>query len=125
MKIANIIKTFFLLIPLTILLSCGESEKTSNNNNNNNEVEAQNKQNVTAKAIKLENGWGYDIYINEKRYIHQYIIPAISGMHTFPTEEKALKVADFVVEKIEEGIIPPFVTPKELDSLGVLPKNIE
>src|SRR5687767_6963704 len=36
-------------------------------------------------------GWGYDIYINGKRAIHQPIIPAIPGNNSFSSEEKARK----------------------------------
>ena len=104
-------------------MSCGDSKQVENSNNK--KVKYQNKQDVTAKIIKVENGWGYDIYLNNKRYIHQYLIPGVSGMHAFSTQEKALITANFVIEKIKKGIIPPFVTVKELDSLKVLPKNIK
>jgi len=123
--IYNITKVLLLiLLTITLSLSCNESEQVDNSKQVNNNIENEIKQGVSAKAIKLETGWGYDIYIDNKRYIHQFIIPEIQGSYTFSTKEKALKTANFVVEKINNGIVPPFVTLKELDSLNVLPKNI-
>ncbi|MEO5946397.1 MAG: DUF4907 domain-containing protein [Chitinophagaceae bacterium] len=79
--------------------------------------------NDTAKNDKPIKGFGYDIYSNDALYIHQPSIPAVGGNNGFSTEAKAKKVAGFVVYKIEHNIMPPSVTPGELDSLGVLKKK--
>ncbi|MBN1252000.1 MAG: DUF4907 domain-containing protein [Bacteroidales bacterium] len=115
--LTKILKIVFLFILIFFLFSCGDDNKKSSVEN---AQECENEQIVTVEAIKLDTGWGYDIYIDGKRYIHQYIIPEVSGMHTFSSKEKALKTANLVVQKIKNGIIPPFVTEKELDSLDVL-----
>ena len=65
-------------------------------------------------------GFGYDIYMYRSLYVHQPHIPAINGNRGFDTEEQAHKVAEFIVYKIKNNIMPPSVTPQELDSLGVL-----
>ncbi|MCB9265375.1 MAG: DUF4907 domain-containing protein [Lewinellaceae bacterium] len=64
-----------------------------------------------------ENGWGYNLYLNEKRYIHQPHMPAVGGKKGFETEAQAQKVAELVAEKARKGIMPPSVTAEEVDSL--------
>ena len=119
-KLNYLIKLFSFFIVITIKISCNSIEETENNTEENNKQEK-----VYAIAIKLENGWGYDIFMNNKRYIRQYLIPAVSGTYTFSTKEKALITGNFVVEKINNGIIPPYVRIRELDSLGVLPDEVK
>jgi hypothetical protein len=66
------------------------------------------------------NTYGYDILKNGRILIHQPQIPALPGNEGFKTEEKAEKVAEFVIHKIRQNIFPPSITIQELDSLGVL-----
>lgn len=87
---------------------------------NNADLEIKIFNNDTIKNDKKVSGFGYDIYRNGARYIHQPSIPAVEGNNGFDTEEKAKKAATFVAHKIELNIMPPSVTPEELDSLGVL-----
>lgn len=65
-------------------------------------------------------GWGYNIKLNGSLYIHQPNVPAVMGNNGFYSEAAAKKAGDFVAYKIRKNIIPPSVTPEELDSLGVL-----
>ncbi|MDF2456563.1 MAG: hypothetical protein K0R51_2556 [Cytophagaceae bacterium] len=74
----------------------------------------------TAEVINSEIGWGYDLYIDGKKTIHQPHIPGVSGMKGFDTKEKAEKTANFVLFKLKNNIMPPSVSKEELDSLGVL-----
>lgn len=69
---------------------------------------------------KIDTCWGYDIYVFGGLLVHQPHIPAIPGNAGFKSEEKARKTAEFVVHKLRNNIMPPSVTLKELDSLGVL-----
>jgi hypothetical protein len=78
--------------------------------------------NVEVRPFPGQHGWGYDIYMNGKRYIHQPHIPAISGNKGFATEEDARKAGGLVVHKIRNNIMPPTIDVDELDSLGVLKK---
>lgn len=71
--------------------------------------------------FKTPSGFGYDIYVNDKIIIHQAHIPAIGGRQSFKTEMQASKAAELVLHKIEKNILPPSVSPAELDSLGLLP----
>lgn len=82
---------------------------------------------ITVEVFKVDSietngsrGWGYDIMIDEKLYIHQPNIPAIMGNNGFSSEENAKKAGEFIVNKIRNNIMPPSVSPEELDSLGVI-----
>ncbi|MBL0339616.1 MAG: DUF4907 domain-containing protein [Bacteroidetes bacterium] len=75
---------------------------------------------IDSAEINGSKGWGYDVLVDGKIYIHQPNIPAIMGNSGFGSEEKAKKTGDFILNKIKNNIIPPSVTPEELDSLGVL-----
>lgn len=64
-------------------------------------------------------GWGYDIYSNGKKAIHQPIIPAIPGNWPFKSESDALKTGLFALSKMEKEGSLPTLSLFELDSLGV------
>ena len=70
-------------------------------------------------------GYGYDILMGGQRYIHQETIPAVNGNQYFQMKEDADKVASFVCYKIQNKIMPPTVTPHELDSLGVTVNKVQ
>jgi len=75
---------------------------------------------IEIKTFENKQGWGYDIFMDGNKYIHQEIIPSVPGNKGFKSEEDALKAAGLVAHKIRNNIMPPSVTPAELDSLGVL-----
>jgi hypothetical protein len=77
---------------------------------------------VSVKTFQQNTGWGYDIFANGKLYIHQPNIPAVSGNDGFKSEADAKRAGEFVAYKIRNNIMPPSVTPEELDSLGVIQK---
>lgn len=63
--------------------------------------------------------WGYDIMIDGNIYVHQPTKPAVGGNSGFTSEAEARSVADLVVSKIKNNILPPSVTPEEIaDVLG-------
>jgi hypothetical protein len=64
-------------------------------------------------------GWGYDIYINGQRTIHQPTIPAVSGIHYFNTEKAATEVGEYAIKKMKLSGSFPTLTIPELDSLGI------
>ena len=84
---------------------------------------------ITLSGIELRpfetgNGWGYDIFLSGKKYIHQTTIPSMPGTAGFASKADATIVGDLVVGKIERNEMPPSVTPRELDSLGIeLPRH--
>jgi hypothetical protein len=74
----------------------------------------------TAKATFTDGvGWGYDIYEGNAVRIHQPHIPAIEGNRGFDSEADALKIAQLVIYKMENGIVPPAVTKQEMIDAGL------
>jgi hypothetical protein len=124
----------FLIPEFLFLFSCNDPQKTKI------ETEAANQssegiQNETSKEPAIEvstfevkdetgksQGWGYDLTINGAK-IHQPTIPAISGNHSFATQEDALKTGNFAAEKMKTSGSLPTLSIHELDSLGVIPKS--
>ncbi len=81
--------------------------------------------NETEKEQTTSTGFGYDIYKYKVLYIHQPNIPALAGNQGFSTAANAQKAAKLVLYKIQNNILPPSVSIRELDSLGVLPAGAE
>lgn len=67
------------------------------------------------------NTWCYDILKNGNLFIHQPSIPGMPGHEGFKTKEQAAKVAELVISKMKEGLMPPTVTEEELRKLKVIP----
>jgi hypothetical protein len=63
--------------------------------------------------------WGYDIYANSTLFIHQPYIPAVPGNKGFQSAQQAEIAGKFAAYKIRNNIIPPTISIKELDSLGI------
>jgi CTP synthase (UTP-ammonia lyase) len=63
--------------------------------------------------------FGYDIYKDSVLLIHQPIVPVIQGNKGFKTQEEAASVAALVIQKLEQGIMPPALTMQEMDSLHI------
>ena len=76
--------------------------------------------NIKVSTYKADNGWGYDIYVDDKLLIHQPDIPALAGNRGFATEADAQRVAELVVGKIRKNIFPPAMTVENLKSVGVV-----
>ncbi len=75
---------------------------------------------ITYKIITVANNrFGYDIFDNDRRIIHQISTPGMSGNQGFRRKEDAEKVAVLVVEKLKRHIVPPSVTIHEMDSLKI------
>lgn len=64
-------------------------------------------------------GWGYNIYVDGKLFIHQPHIPALSGNKGFVSKTDADKTAQLVISKTQRNIIPPDIGLHELDSLKI------
>ena len=76
---------------------------------------------LQAKAFNVHKGWGYDIYKDNKLYIHQEIIPAIEGRKSFASKDEAIRLGELVVSKIKQGKGGglPQITIEEIDSLKI------
>ncbi|MFI5154181.1 MAG: DUF4907 domain-containing protein [Chitinophagales bacterium] len=64
--------------------------------------------------------FGYDIFADNRLLIHQPNIPGIPGTNGFTRKKDAEKVAQLVVKKIKQGMMPPTIEKKDLDSLEIV-----
>lgn len=112
---------FFLLfiVYLIIPLGCTEQNNQAETSSatQSPKTTAADASKITVKAIKVNGGWGYEIYQGEKRLIHQPFLPAKEGNRTLSSKSQALKVGDFAASKIRQGLFPPTINIRELDSL--------
>lgn len=118
-------KTIISICLLTFLVSCdffdlkqGEILQDQQNTKVHENVIKLSK--IETSVFKTESGWGYEISIDDKIYIHQSYIPAVSGTKSFSTPEDADKVAKYVATRLQKELKLPSLTYAELDSLNVL-----
>ncbi|HEY8893651.1 MAG TPA: DUF4907 domain-containing protein [Niastella sp.] len=71
-------------------------------------------------VFKAENGWGYDVLVDERIFIHQPFIPGKPGNSGYSTKEEAAAGAKTVIESLKSGENPMFGQRKE-QRPGVLP----
>lgn len=73
---------------------------------------------VETIPFKTKEGWGYDIKVDGKIFIHQECIPAIAGNQSFESSADAEKTGNAVVKKLRSGKLPA-LTSEEVIALGV------
>jgi hypothetical protein len=79
------------------------------------------KSNITYVVIVVEGGgYGYDVFADGKKLIHQPTIPGQPGTAGFKTKSDSKKVAELVIRKLKNKEIPPAVTEDELRKLKVI-----
>ena len=112
----------YLLIFLVFLFSCSSNEEVKDGADKSQPQKHENDSKTASYKIIFteEIGWGYQIFQGATMVVNQIHIPAIQGMKGFKTKEKATIAADYILQKINQGIFPPTITSHELDSLGVL-----
>ncbi|MFT3947388.1 MAG: DUF4907 domain-containing protein [Agriterribacter sp.] len=76
---------------------------------------------VEVKPFKTGKGWGYDVTVDKKIYIHQETIPAFAGNQSFTSEDDAVKAGNLVVQKMIAGNMLPSLTAAEVMGLGIHP----
>ena len=64
--------------------------------------------------------WGYDIYRNGQRYIHQPLVPGQPGAAGFSSAARARKAAAIACQKLRSGIVPPTITTAELRAANLI-----
>ena len=96
------IKYILPLIGLFILFSC----------------DAKHDKKIYMETINENGRWGYEIFINNKRYIHQEVIPAVAGNKYFASEREAELVGKLVLRKMMNKETPT-VNTGELKQLGI------
>ena len=104
-----IILSVSLLVVLLITVYLSQSKKKNTNND---------MLQVESATFKVADGWGYNILVDHKIFIHQEAVPAIGGNKTFLKKEDAEKTAALIVQKISNKKVPS-VSKDELDSMHV------
>ena len=61
---------------------------------------------VESAAFNTSSGWGYNILVDHKIFIHQEYIPSIAGRKSFTTKDDAIKTASLVIKKIMQQKSP-------------------
>jgi hypothetical protein len=126
------------------LFSCGEKNgnnsadsMNSNSIGNSNgdsmhEPSFPSTQNIEAKTFPVTDdagkstGWGYDLYVDGKRSIHQPIFPGLRGNSSFQSEEDAMKMGQLAANRMKTTGSLPTVVPNDFDSLGIkLPPDLQ
>lgn len=51
-------------------------------------------------------GWGYDIFYQEKAIIHQPYLPAVAGNVPCPDRSSARRISRYVISRLEAGESP-------------------
>jgi hypothetical protein len=65
------------------------------------------------------NTYGYEILVNNNLVIRQQNIPGLPGNKGFATKADAAKTAQLVIQKLQQGAMPPTITIRELERLGI------
>jgi hypothetical protein len=74
------------------------------------------------KTFRVDKGWAYSIFINDKEYVRQLFIPAIEGKMPFASDSQAKKTGWYVVSKLKNNASPS-ISRKELVTLNILPSS--
>ena len=72
---------------------------------------------IHINTFQVNDGYGYEIFLNNTKVVYQPTIPVIEGNTNFPTKELAFETALLVSSKIRNGIIPPSITSGEMEVL--------
>ena len=82
-------------------------------------VEIQNFEVITFQNNTSAGGWGFDVYVDGKRYIHQPTVPVVAGDYGFRTKEQSEMAGNMMVEKLKQGKQPPALDENDLRFLGI------
>ena len=75
---------------------------------------------LTYLILPAPNGtYGYDIFSNGRLFVHQTHLPGVPGNEGCKTRGEAEKLAEFVIDKIRRGQMPPSVSPQDMKALGI------
>lgn len=104
---SNYLLSFIFVV---LLLSCNSNEQNLKDESVSNKSSTAKNNTINdstykVKTFVIDNSWGYDIYKDNKLFIHQPNIPAIEGELGFSSEEKAKLTAHLIIQKLKNGII--------------------
>lgn len=73
---------------------------------------------VEVVPFRTTEGWGYEIKVDNKTFIHQETIPAIAGDRKFLLEQDAIKTGNAAMKKLLDGKRPS-LSHEEVMALGL------
>ena len=77
-------------------------------------------ENLSLKITNSEyTGFGFEILQGTSPLIIQPHIPAIQGIKGFKTKEQASIIGNYMIYKINHGVMPPSISVQDLDSLDI------
>lgn len=94
------------------LLSCNHRKKQNVEKSQTTKIDS-----IAVIVFRVEDGYGYEIYLHERKLIYQPYVPTIEGNTTFPHQDQAEQAAQLVSFKIRQGLIPPTLAVEEVDSI--------
>ena len=65
---------------------------------------------IRARIFYGVNGWGYDILVNDRTFIHQESVPVQAGIKGFPEKVLAEQAAELIINKMKRGEQPSLTT---------------
>jgi hypothetical protein len=71
---------------------------------------------IDYKIFHTTIGWGYDILVDKRLFIHQECVPVLPDKKGFATEESARTIATIVVHKLKNNELPT-LTYRELTQI--------
>lgn len=111
-------KQVFLAVLLLLIACKNEPPKSDSDSNASSKTQVSQASLETTYAVQTflnaNNTWGYSISKDNIDFIRQETIPAMSGAKGFKTENQAQAMADLVIKKINQGILPPAVSLEEV-----------
>ncbi len=96
-----------IIILLLILFSAGTNKKSNDK-----------LLKIESVAIPVASGWGYNILVDNKVFIHQEYIPAIMGKKKFASKGDAMRTAAIAIKKLKQGK-QPAITQSDLAALKI------
>lgn len=84
-------------------------------------IQQQEKLKVEVMPFKTGNGWGYNVVVDKKIFIHQETIPAFAENQSFISKDDAIKTGNLVVKKMVAGNLFPALSLEEVMGLGIRP----
>ena len=76
-------------------------------------------QKFSVKTFETQCGWGYSIFENDKLIIRQQYIPSIREQKSFKSEQEALKIGDFVIEKLKQHKSPSLTSAEVKNNISL------
>ena len=89
-------------------------------------IEKDRQQELATEGLSLKitdsqhTGFGFEILQGISPLIMQPHIPAIQGIKGFETKEQAAIIGNYMIYKINHGIMPPSISVQDLDSLKIV-----